>query len=215
MKIACGNTSRFHVIFKHLLFLVIGESCHKCNFCHNKCFVMTSMCLSWQTCVCHNKHIFCHDKSRLVVTKVFCHNNFSCCNKQFCHVFVMTKLCLLRQNICRNKHNFVATKILNMILLQQKLCHDKHIFVATKDMFCHDKNYPCGSSPKRYFLGCDSIWMHSCGAGLIGKHNCAMLTEPDTNEDMWKTGNIQYGAVKGYGNQHNNSRMLWNCGNEA
>ena len=36
-------------------------------------------------------------------------------------------------NICRNKHNFVATK-------QAYFCRDKHVFVATKHMFCHDKS---------------------------------------------------------------------------
>ena len=48
---------------------VIGGSCHKYNFCcdNKHMFVVT-------------KHVFCHDKSMLVVTKL--------CDK---HIFVMTK----------------------------------------------------------------------------------------------------------------------------
>ena len=46
--------------------------------------------------------------------------------------------------ICRDKHNFVATKVLS---LQAYFCHDKHIFVATKHLLpwqkyvCRDKTW--------------------------------------------------------------------------
>ena len=60
------------------------------------------------------KHVFCHNKSMLVVTKVLS----------------QIKIRLLRQNFC------VTT---NIILSQQKFCYDKHTFVAPKDMFCCDK----------------------------------------------------------------------------
>ena len=39
-------------------------------------------------------------------------------------MFVATNVCLPRQNFCRNKFTFVATK--------DVFCHDKHVFVATK-----------------------------------------------------------------------------------
>ena len=61
-----------------------------------------------------------------------------------CFLSVVTKV-LLRQKC------FVTTKLLsqeifvktNLILSWQQLCHDKHIFVATKDVFCvcHDKTF--------------------------------------------------------------------------
>ena len=90
---------------------IIGRSCHKYHFCHDKRFVMTNMCLSRQICVCRNKHVF-------VATKyVFCRDRS----------FVATKVCLSRQNFCRNKHVSLATKI---------FCRDKHNFVATKLLSC-------------------------------------------------------------------------------
>ena len=45
--------------------------------------------------------------------------------------FVATKLCLLQQNVCRNKH-------VTNYFCHNKFCRGKHTFVATKDMFCHD-----------------------------------------------------------------------------
>ena len=57
-------------------FPIIGGSCHKYHFCHDKC-------------VCHNKHmfvmtksLFCHDKSMLVVTKLLLQQAFDKC---VCH----------------------------------------------------------------------------------------------------------------------------------
>ena len=41
------------------------------------------------------EHVFCRDKSMLATNR-----------------FVATKLCLLRQKFCRDKHIFVATKII-------------------------------------------------------------------------------------------------------
>ena len=91
------------------------------------------------------KHVFCHNKNMLVMTKCFCHDT-----------------CVT--NICRNKRNFVRTSIILSgqtcvccILSGQKFCHDEHTFVMTKDVFCHDmclsyqnfchdKNYTYGSS---------------------------------------------------------------------
>ena len=68
--------------------------------------------------------------------------------------FAVTKVCLSRRTyFCRNKHNFVATKVLSG---QAYYCHDKYLFVATKifcrdkhglsqQNFCRDKNHTCGS----------------------------------------------------------------------
>ena len=75
------------------------------------------------------KHIFCHDKSRLVVT-----------NNIFCH----------------NKHNFIATKLL---LRQAYFCHNKrHVLswqthvCCDKQNFCRDWNDTCGSSRQWYLV---------------------------------------------------------------
>ena len=39
------------------------------------------------------------------------------------------------------------------------------------------------------YFGSALIQMHSCGAGLIGKQNCVMFTELDTNTNK-KTGKL-------------------------
>ena len=54
-----------------------------------------------------------------------CHKYHFCRDKSFAATntcFVATKVWLPLQNVCRAKHNFVATKY---------LCCDKHVFVAT------------------------------------------------------------------------------------
>ena len=66
-------------------------------------------------------------------------------------IFVMKKLCLLRQI-------FVVTKVLskqkyfvvtNIILSQQNFRCGKHTFVATKDLFCHDKRHVAAPASDR------------------------------------------------------------------
>ena len=100
--------------------------------------VATKVCLSWQK--------FYREKIMVVATKYFCHNKHTIVvtnsGKTY---FVMTKVCLLRQKFCHDKHVF----------LWQKFCLDKHTFVPTKDVFCHDKhmfdkNNTCGSSHQWY-----------------------------------------------------------------
>ena len=99
---------------------IIGGSCHKYNFCcdttfveTNTYFVVTKVCLSRQR-FCRAKltfvttkdvfvaikHLFCHDKSMLVATNIFC------CDKQNC---VATKASIL---LSRQKTCFVATKMI-------------------------------------------------------------------------------------------------------
>ena len=80
--------------------------------------------------------------------------------------FVMTKVCLLQQNIChdkhrtaclsrqkfcRNKHNFVTTKVLSR---QAYLSHDKRRVLSRqthvyRNNTCRDKNDTCGSCPPK------------------------------------------------------------------
>ena len=100
---------------------IIGSSCHKYQFCHDK---RSSCCDKHMFVV--TKHVFCRDKSMLVVTKLLSQETYFCCNKSF----VMT-------NICSNKHNFVRTKLLSR---QAYFCRDKHVLVVTKHIFCHDKS---------------------------------------------------------------------------
>ena len=123
--------------FPFLQRTIIGGSCHKYKFFHNKSFVMTNMSLPWQNrsfdvtkvCLssqnfCRNKHI-CHDKfcweSLLLLwqTRVCCNKTclllqlkYACCNK----TFAMTNMCLSRQTF---------------LLQQNYVCHDK-TFVETK-----------------------------------------------------------------------------------
>ena len=79
-------------------------------------FIATNTCLSRQTHLLSRQKYACHDKT-----------------------FVTTNIFLSRQiNICRDKHNIVATSLL---LSRQNTC-----FVATKNMFCRDNNYACGNS---------------------------------------------------------------------
>ena len=154
-------------LFSHpsLILLLMGAATSiillQQNLCCNKHkthLVTTKVCLSWQNYVCHDKIMF-------VVTKYFCCNSFTwqhykyfCCNSftwqhykhNFC-MFVVTKLCLLWQNIFvatvlhdNTTNIFVATVLhdntTNIILSWQKLCHDKHVIVVT------NKNDTCGSS---------------------------------------------------------------------
>ena len=51
-------------------------------------------------------------------------------------MFVATKLCLSRQNICRSKHVFVATKVLSR---QTYYCRDKRRVLSRETRVCHDK----------------------------------------------------------------------------
>ena len=52
--------------------------------------------------------------------------------------FVMTKVCLLRQNFCHDKIMFVATKY--FCRDEHMFCRDKNTFVVTKHVFCRDKS---------------------------------------------------------------------------
>ena len=61
--------------------------------------------------------------------------------------FVATKVCLPRQNFCRDKcfrenFFFVATKLY--------FRRDKHTFVATKDVFLSRQNYVCRKQKKSF-----------------------------------------------------------------
>ena len=117
---------------------IIGRSCHKSRFLPRQKF-------------CRNEHVFCRDKSMLVVTNVLprkttthllLRQTFAATNTILSRQntsFVATKICLSRQNRCRDKHVFVATKVLSR---QAYFCRtntcDKHV--------CRDKNDSCISS---------------------------------------------------------------------
>ena len=109
---------------------IIGESCHKCDFCRDKhMFVMTKHVFCHNKNVCHDKHIFVMtkvDKHNFVATKVLLRQAYFCCNK---HVFVATKV-----SLCCDKSMLVATKLLSQ---QTRVCLDKYL---SQQKFCHDKN---------------------------------------------------------------------------
>ena len=122
--------------------------------------------LSQQTPVCHDKQVFvmtkpvfCHDKSMLFATKLWCDKSF-----------VLTSILLSRQKYACNDKTFVPTKLLrqifvvtkqffqdksfvtNILLLQQKTCFLSrqtcvcHSMCLLRQKFCCNKNYTCGSS---------------------------------------------------------------------
>ena len=72
---------------------ITGGSCHKYHFCRNKFFVVTNMCISRQTRVCH-------DKTHLSLRQKYAGRD---------KTFVATKACFVTTNICHEK-SFVATK---------------------------------------------------------------------------------------------------------
>ena len=126
---------------------VIGGSCHKSHFCHDKGFVTT-------------KHIFCRlSQQTFVVTKILwvCHNKYLSRQTWFWLLLPQAYFCVCCDETCllsRQKYacSFAMTKVLsrqnmtNIILSRQKICHGKHTSVATTDMFSCDKNDICGSS---------------------------------------------------------------------
>ena len=112
-------------------------------------FVVTKV-LSWQSQVCRDK--------TLVTTKLCMswQNNFVTSKLLSWQIFVKTNMCLSWQQFCHDKHTFVMTKdmfvMTKVSLSRQNFCHDyKHTSVATKAVFCHNKNYICGSSHQWYF----------------------------------------------------------------
>ena len=65
------------------------------------------------TNVCLSRQSFC-----LFFFFFFCRDKYFCSEKMF-----------VTTNICRDKHNFVATKVLSR---HAYFCRDQHVFVATK-----------------------------------------------------------------------------------
>ena len=104
--------------------------------CRDQTFVATKLWLRF----CRDKHTFVttkdvfRDKSKLVMIKVIM---FVPTNIYREKSFVVTKICLLRQD------TFLATK--------DVFCRDKHMFVLK--CVCLDKNHTCGSSRQRYSTG--------------------------------------------------------------
>ena len=126
------------------------------KFCLNKRIFVVTKLLSWQIFVATNIILlwqnFCHNKLTFVATKhVFCHDK---------NVLVMTKK-LWKKIVCSDKHNFTTTKVFcfderRVLSWQTHVSIDKHMFVLTNmcwQNFCHDKNYTCGSSHQWYLKG--------------------------------------------------------------
>ena len=87
--------------------LIIGGSCHKYNFCCDKSLVARNTCLSWQTCVCHNKTCLLLQQKHACHDKTLSWQNYVCHDKSL----VATNTCLSQQKFCLHKHTFVSTKM--------------------------------------------------------------------------------------------------------
>ena len=103
--------------------------------------------LSWQTCVCPHKHVFCSNKNMLAMTNLLSWQNYVWQTKYFCtdKIFLSqqkTNIChdkrrVLSQRtcVCHNKSKIVATKLvatkLSLYLSQQNVCHNTNMFAAT------------------------------------------------------------------------------------
>ena len=95
------------------------------------------------------KHVFCHDKSKLVATKLLSRQIFVAIKillsrQKTC--FVATNTCLSRQKYACRIKTIVGTMFVETIVLSRQALFDE-----TKDVFCRDKhmtkeNYTCGSS---------------------------------------------------------------------
>ena len=125
---------------------IIGRSCHKYHFCHNKSFVATKV-LSQQKFACHNK-TFVPTKLCFVVTKYFCHDKHKSSVMTSTLLlwqkvsFVMTNTYLLQHTyFCRDKV-LVATKL---CLPWQNFCHDKICFVMTNTCLSQ-QNFRCNKN---------------------------------------------------------------------
>ena len=104
--------------------------------------------LSWQTHVCHKKHVCCDKTHLLSQQKYACRiiillwQNYVCCD----NIFVMTK------TICHDKHVFVVTKLClsrqkwqirllwQVLLWQAYLCHNERCILSQLTCVYHDKS---------------------------------------------------------------------------
>ena len=137
------------VVTKHIL---SWQKYAFASFCHDKSFVTTNICsnkhnfvttklLSRQAHFCRDKHvfvatkhIFCHNKSMLVTTKLVTTN--TCLVSR--QIFVATKVWSWQKMfVSRNKSFVVAASIVLRLRLTKRVC-------------CRDKNYTCGSSRQWY-----------------------------------------------------------------
>ena len=113
-----------------LILTIIGGSCHKHDFCHNKhlrqntSLAATKVCLPRQNFCCNK--IVCHDKHVFVGTKVLSRQAYFCCDKR----------CVLSRQtcVCHDKSKLVMTKLLlrqASVTTEHVLCCNK-TFVVTK-----------------------------------------------------------------------------------
>ena len=126
--------------------------------CHDKTFVATNTCLSWQTHVCHDKTCLllqqmyaCHDKTCLLLQMYACHDKTCLLFQQMyaCHdkTFVATNMCLSWQtHVCHDKtclllQQMYACHDKTCLLLQMYACHDKTCLLLQQTFACHDKTF--------------------------------------------------------------------------
>ena len=94
-----------------MMFCIIGQSCHKYHFCHDKyVFVAT-------------KHVFCRNKSMLAATKRLSRQNYVCRDK----IYLSQQA---KDVFSRNKHVFVVTKVIKIMFGATKL-------LSWQACFCH------------------------------------------------------------------------------
>ena len=134
------------------------------KFCRDKHDFVALKLLSCETYFCHDKpafvatkHLFCLDKSMLVVTKPLSQTQFRR-DKSFIAasiLFLRQKTCdkTKKQNknknvFCPNKSMLVASRLLSRqlfffiapnIFSRQNFCRAKFNFIATKHLFYRDK----------------------------------------------------------------------------
>ena len=105
--------------------------------------------LSWQKFCCNKhmlvtKHVFCHNKSMLVATKLLSWQHYVCHNKHLSRqaYFSCDKRCVLSWQtcVCWNK-TFVVTKV--FVVTQKKIASK---LLLQQAYFCVCKNYTCGGS---------------------------------------------------------------------
>ena len=128
-----GSCHKYHFCLKNILLMwqnrsfVVTKVCSlRQKFCRNKHifvmtnnFVVSSLLLSWQRRLCHNK------------TCLFSWQKYTCCDK----TFVAANIFVARKVLLQQKY-FVLT---NIILSRQNFSRGMHTFVATKDGFVTTK----------------------------------------------------------------------------
>jgi len=134
MTICNTHTHTHSHIVKLTLSTIIGGSCPKYHFCHDKTcfFVVTKWCLSWQNFVMTNLFL---SRQKFCCKKYLSQQTF-CCDKSF----VATNTCLswkpptYHHVLCCNKNMLIVTK-----RLSRQTCLWQS-FVTTSILLSRQKN---------------------------------------------------------------------------